>query len=159
MLTQPFESIQEAGVTELIGTDEQVDQNDYCASVEVSLQQARCSGEILSFAFYTTEDGSGSVQSPEGYLYIFGADPEIANGDTAMTAAARVTCLGRVAVEAGDWETDANGGMAYIHDTPVPFHALSSLFLAFKLTSATSLNDAAGDDEQLEVNFWYRRDS
>jgi hypothetical protein len=158
MLTQPFEAIQEGGVTELIGINEKVDQNDYSGSVEVALQ-ARCSGEILAVMFYSTEDGSGSVQSPEGWLYVLDADPAIASGDTAMTAAERVTVLGRVKLEAADWETDANGGTAYIYDTPIPFHNCTSLFFAFKLTSATSLNDGAGDDEQLEFNFWYRRDS
>ena len=158
ILSLPFAPILEGGLTELIGINEQVDQNDYCASVEVELLHT-ASGEILSVAFYSTEDGSGSVQSPEGWLYVFDADPSISNGDTAMTAAARVLILGRIKVEAGDWDADANGGLAYIYDTPIPFHHLSSLFFAFKLTSATSLNDAAGDDEQLEMNFWYRRDS
>jgi len=157
-LQQPFHPIIEAGLTELIGINEQVDQNDYSGSVEVSLPYTM-SGEILSVMFYSTEDGSGSVQSPEGWLYILDADPAIASGDTAMTAAERVTVLGRVKLESDDWETDANGGTAFIFDTPIPFHQLSSLFLVFKLTSATSLNDAAGDDEQLEVNLWIRRDS
>ncbi len=158
ILSMPFAQMLEGGLTELIGINEQVDQNDYCGSVEVELLHP-ASGEILSFALYSTEDGSGSVQSPEGWLYVLDADPAIASGDTAMTAAERTTVLGRVKVESGDWETDANGGLAYIYDTPVPFHHLASLFFAFKLTSATSLNDAAGDDEQLEFNFWYRRDS
>jgi hypothetical protein len=158
ILSLPFAPILEGGLTELIGINEQVDQNDYSGSVEVTLLHA-ASGEILSVAFYSTEDGSGAVQEPEGWLYVFDADPAIASGDTAMTAAERVTVLGRVKVESGDWETDANGGLAYIYDTPIPFHHLASLFFAFKLTSATSMNSAAGDDEQLEFNFWYRRDS
>ena len=157
-LQQPFHPVIAAGLTELIGVDEQVDQNDYSGSVEVSLPYAM-SGEILSVMFYSTEDGSGSVQSPEGWLYLLDADPVVASGATSMTAAERVTVLGRVKLESSDWETDANGGTAFIYDTPIPFQQLSSLFLVFKLTSATSLNDAAGDDEQLEVNLWIRRDS
>jgi hypothetical protein len=154
----PFAPILEGGLTELIGINEQVDQNDYSGSVEVELLHT-ASGEILSVALYNTEDGSGAILSPEGWLYIFDADPGIVSGDTAMTAAERVTILGRVKVESGDWETDTGGGLAYIYDTPIPFHELSSLFFVFKLTSATSMNSAAGDDEQLEFNFWYRRDS
>jgi hypothetical protein len=158
MLIMPFSAIQEAGVTELIGVDEKVDQNDYCGSVAITLA-ALCSGEILSVCFYSTEDGTGGVQQCEGWLYFFDANPAIASGDTTITAAARVTVLGRVKLESTDWEADTNGATAYIYDTPVPFHSLSTIYVAFKLTSATSLNDAAGDDEQLEVNFWYRRDS
>jgi hypothetical protein len=108
---------------------------------------------------YSTEDGSGAVQTPAGWLYIFDADPTISSGDTSMSAAERVTVLGRLEVEADDWDADANGGTAYIYDTPVAFHSLSTLYFVFKLTSATGMNDAAGDDEQLEFNFWYRRDS
>jgi hypothetical protein len=155
---QPIGALLEGGLTELIGINEQVDQNDYCGSVGVTLA-GTYSGEILSIMLYSTEDGSGAVQTPEGYLYVFDADPSISSGDTSMTAAERVTVLGRAKVEATDWDTDANGGTAYVYDTPIPFHALATLYFVFKLTSATSLNDGAGDDEQLEFNFWYRRDS
>ena len=35
--TQPFAAIMEVGLTELIGADEKVDQNDYSDEVEVAL--------------------------------------------------------------------------------------------------------------------------
>ena len=100
-----------------------------------------------------------TVRTPTGLLYFFDADPSITSGATAMTAAARVTILGRVPVESGDWDSDANGASAYIVDTPIPFHALSTLYVAFKLTGATGMNADSADDEQLEVNFWYKRES
>jgi hypothetical protein len=76
-----------------------------------------------------------------------------------MTAAERVTVLGKLSIGAADWDTDASGGLAYISTAPIPFHALASLFFVWKHLDATSLNDAAGDDEQLEFNFWYKRES
>ena len=154
--TQPFAPIAELGLTELIGTDEQVDQNDYSGSVGVALG-GTYSGELLNFTFYTTEDGTGGIRTPAGILYIFDADPSISSGDTSMTAAERVTVLSMVEVAASDWDTDTNGGSATIYDQAVPFHGVSTLYFAFKLTSATSFNDAAGDDEQLEFNAWYNR--
>jgi hypothetical protein len=156
-LTQPFEAIQEAGLTELIGINEQVDQNDYCGSVAVSLQ-ARCSGEILDVTFYTTEDGTGAVRTPAGTLFVFDANPSISSGDTAMSAAARVTIIGQVTIASTDWVSDANGASAH-KQVAIAFHNLSTLYLAFLLTSANAFNDAAGDDEQMEANLWYRRDS
>ena len=153
-----FLPLLEGGLTELVGTDEQVDQNDYGGSVGVSLGGSM-TGEILSFMFYSTEDGTGAVQTPAGTLMILDADPAISAGDTSMTAAERVTVLGQVKVLASDWKSDANGGSAYVYDQPVPFHALATLYLAWFHEDATSLNDGAGDDEQLEVNFWYRRES
>jgi len=155
---QPFSAMLEGGLTELVGINEQVDQNDYSGSVEVALG-GTYSGEILSVAFYATEDGTGAVQDSAGILYVFDADPTISSGDTAMSAAERVTVLGKLSIGAADWDTDANGGMAYLSTQPIPFHALASLFFVWKHLDATSLNDAAGDDEQLEFNFWYKRES
>ena len=159
ILTKPFAHIQEIGVTELIGVDEQVDQNDYSGSVQIDLQGSLpASGELLAFAFYSTEDGTGAVLEPTGKLILFDADPAVSSGDTALAAAEFPTILGVVDVAAADWVSDANGAVAYIVDTPVPFHALTSLYAVFLHTLATSYNSAAGDDEQLEFNAWYRRD-
>lgn len=155
---QPFDAILEGGLTELVGINEQVDQNDYSGSVGVALG-GTYSGEILSVAFYATEDGTGAVQDSAGILYVFDADPTISSGDTSMTAAERVTILGKIAIGAADWDTDTNGGLAYICNQPIPFHAVSTLYFVWKHLDATALNDAAGDDEQLEFNFWYRRES
>jgi hypothetical protein len=161
MLTQPFDPIREGGLTELVGVDEEVSTDDYGGSVEVDVSPGNqpASGEILAFAFYATEDGSGAVQDSDGKLFIFDADPAISAGDTAITAAEWVTLIGIVDVAAADWITDANGGCAYIYDQPVPFHAVASLYFAWFHEDAADINDAAGDDEQLEFNFWYRRDS
>lgn len=150
--------ILEGGLTELIGVDERVDQNEYGASVGVALA-ATYSGEILSFTLTTSESGTGAVLTPTGKLYIFDADPTIAAGDVSMTTAERRTVLGKVHVSAGDWTADANGATAYIVDTPVAFHALGTLYFAWWHEDAVSFNDAAGDDEQLQFDFEFRRDS
>jgi hypothetical protein len=156
--TAPLDAILEGGLTELVGINEQVDQNDYSGSVGVALA-GTYSGEILSVAFYATEDGTGAVQDSAGILYVFDADPTISSGDTSMTAAERVTIIGKIAIGANDWDVDANGGLAYITTQPIPFHSLANLYFVWKHLDATALNDAAGDDEQLEFNFWYRRES
>lgn len=154
---QPMSAILEGGLTELVGVDEQVDQNDYSGSVGVALG-GTYSGEILSIALYATKDGTGAVQDSAGTLYVFDADPTIASGDTSMTAAERVTAIGKVNVVASDWDTDANGGLAFLN-VSIPFHAVATLHFVWKHTDATALNDASGDDEQLEFNFWWRRES
>jgi len=154
----PFSPLLEGGLTELIGIDEQVDQNDYSGSVGVALA-GTYSGEILSVSLYTTEDGSGAILEPAGTLFLLDADPAIASGDTAMTASERVTVVGQIEVLASDWKSDANGASANIKIQPIPFHALSTLYFVWFHEDATSFNDAAGDDEQLEFNFWYRRES
>ena len=154
---QPFSAVLEGGVTELIGINEQVDQNDYSGSVGVALG-GTYSGEILQIALYSTEDGTGAVQTPDGVLLMLDADPAVSSGDTALAASEWPTVFRKIAVGADDWTTDTAGGVA-TYDSPIPFHAMSTIYFVFLLTSATSFNDAAGDDEQLEFNFWYRRDS
>lgn len=164
ILTKPYSAILEAGITALVGIDERVDQNDYGASVEIALGQSDVtdepvSGEILSFLFVSSEEGTGSVQTPAGKLLLLDADPAVSAGDTAITTAEHLTVLGVVDVTADDWHSDANGAVAFIHDVPVPFHDMASIFAVWFHSDATSYNDGAGDDERLRVNFWYRRDS
>lgn len=159
-LGQAFDHIQELGVTELIGTDEQVDQNDYSGSVSVDLASAQpISGEILHFTFYATETGTGAVLTPAGSLFIFDSDPSIAAGATAMVALRRKMVIAEIPVAAADWQSDANGASVTVHNKPTAFHALKTLYFAWFHEDATSFNDAAGDDEILEFNAWYRRDT
>lgn len=149
-------ALEEGGVTELVGINEQVDQDEYGASVGVALGNTY-SGEILSVTLYSTEDGSGTVQTPAGKLLILDADPATSAGDTALAAAEWPTVIGIIAVAAADWLVDANGAACFIANQPVPFHALATLYFVWFHEDATSLNDVAGDDEQLEFNFWYSR--
>jgi hypothetical protein len=162
-LTQPFNPIQELGITQLVGPDQQVDQNEYAASVAALLGPSGynkpISGEILHLTLFSRETGSGSVQTPAGQLLVLDADPATAAGDTSITAAERLTVIGAIPVTADDWISDANGASATIFTKPLAFHALHSLYLLWFHEDATSLNDAAGDDEILEVNAWYRMDS
>lgn len=158
--SQPFDQIREVGLTELIDKDDQVDQNDLSASVElaVNIDDQRMSGELLSLVLITTELGAGSVLTPAGHLILLDADPGASAGDTALTAAEWKTAIGFVEIEAGDWITDANGGLVF-KQIAVPFHELATLYAVWLHTDATSFNDAAGDDEEMHLNLWYRRDS
>jgi hypothetical protein len=158
--TQPFEPIAGSGLTELIGKDEQVDQNEYSASValDVGIDDLPSSGEILSLVLVSIETGSGAVLTPAGNLILLDADPEAAAGDTALSAAEWQTVLGIVTIEAADWISDT-GGAAVFKQIAIPFHHLTSLYAVWDHTDATSYNDAAGDDEELHLNLWYRRDS
>ena len=158
VLVKPFSAIIEGGLTELIGINEEVNQSDYSGSIGVALA-GTYSGEILSLALYSTEDGSGAVQVPQGKVLIFDADPSIASGATAIAAAAFPTILGQIDFLTGDWHSDTGGGVAMLSHKPIPFHSLATLYFVWFQTQAVSWNDGAGDDEQLEFNFWYRRES
>lgn len=157
--TAPFSPILEMGLTEIIDKDDQVDQNDYSSSVAVALGEIY-SGEILSVVLVTSELGSGGIRTPAGTLLFLDANPAVSAGDTALAAAGaeHKTALGAVTIAASDWVTDAAGGVCF-KTVAIPFHALSTLYAVFRLTSATSFNDGAGDDEEMHLNVWYRRDS
>ena len=154
---QPFDAVIEQGITELIGINEQVDQNDYSGSVETTLA-ATTSGEILAIMLVQTEDNTGAIIGESGVLFAYDADPTISSGDTTMLAVDGVTVIAKIDVSAGDWVTDTNTGIVHL-TVAIPFHSLASIFWAYKHTGATSINSGANDDEQLEFNWWYRRDS
>lgn len=154
-----IEYVRESGVTELIGADEQVDASEYSGSVAVTLKSQARYGYIEQVTFISRETGTGSVQTPAGTLYIFDANPAIASGDTALAllGAEHQTVIGMVTIVAGDWQYDTSGAVAHII-TSMPFHPLSILYYSWRLAAgATSLNDAAGDNEILEFNCWYRQ--
>lgn len=157
-MPEPRQAIMHIGVTELVGKDEKVDQNDYSASVAYTFptEGGRSTGEFFAFTFYATETGTGAILSSAGTLFVMSA-AGVASGDTAMSAAERQTVIGQFDVLASDWSADATGASAYIHDVPIPFHDLGDVYFVFKLTSATAINSAAGDDEVLEMDAWYYR--
>ena len=162
MLTLPQYGIQHVTVTELVGISEQVDQNEFGAEVAITMSAITAvpvSGELLSFAFYAAEAGTGAIIGSEGELLIFTAAPGLTAGDvgTGITAAEWKTCIGRVKVAASDWTVEDVGAFAYISDQPVPFHDVSTLYFVWRHTHATSLNDGAGDDETLDFDAWYVR--
>ena len=158
--SQPFDEIREVGLTEIVDADHQVDQNDFSATADltVGVGGLTASGEFLSVVLVTTENGSGAVLSPAGKLILLDADPNTTAGDTALTAAEWKTAIGYVDVNTSDWVTDANGGLAF-KQIAVPFHDLTAVYAVWFHEDATSFNDAAGDDEEMHINLWYRRDS
>lgn len=161
MLTNPRYEILELGLTELIGTDEEIAQNEYGGSVSATLGDGvrPVSGEILSFMLFSTEEGTGSIQTPAGSLILFDTSPAISAGDAAMVVAAHLAVIGRVDVAAADWHSDANGAIVCKVDCPIPFHNLHSIHAVWFHSDANSYNDLSGDDEQLRFNAWYRRDT
>lgn len=146
----------EQGIFELIGINEQVDQNRYAASVVAAISGGPIDGIITSVALFRTQDGSGQLRIPSGRLLILDADPAISAGDASITNAEHLTILGRIDISNRDWHEDSNG-LHWFGQVKIPFHSLSSLYFAF-FNSGDSINDSAGDDEQLECNFWYDSD-
>lgn len=157
-LFQPFDAIKKTSAIELVGADEQLAQNNYADAAEASLSlgnSTKGSGMILS-ALLISE--GGAILEPTGELLIFSADPGHSLNASAIAAASLANLIGKVSVGASNWVSDANGAHAWI-ETAVPFESASSLFLVFRLTSATSINSAGGDDETLKAVLRYRRDS
>jgi hypothetical protein len=157
VITGPIDAVLESGIQELVGKDEQVDQNEYGASVCVTLG-GTYSGEVIGVTLVGTELDSGAVPAPAGTLYLLDADPGTTAGDATISAAEHKTVMGQKAIAAADFVSDANG--SHVHYTvAIPFHALSSLCLLYFHTDATSINDGGTDDEVYEMNLWIRRDS
>lgn len=154
--------ILESGVTELIGINEVVSQNQFCASVAMvdwtgATPVARPrTGVIRSVGFFLNGAAAGIV--PAGELLFMDADPATATDDANLVAAEWLTVLGNVALVNADVVKAAaseTGAVALYHDLFIPFHEVGALYLLFQLTSATQFNSAGGDDEQLQANVWY----
>ena len=157
MLGKPWDGIRETAVLELVGADEQIDQNELGAAVSFTLPgEPPSSGELLSFTFISSD---GDIQTPSGQLLIFDADPGHNAGDdgSGVSAAEWKALIGEIDVGASDWKSEDNAAWLSIKDEIIPFHAVDTLYFVWRHTDATSLNDGAGDDEVLEVNVWYAR--
>ena len=158
----PFAAILETGITQIIGiNDTEVSASgDYSSTADLALG-GTYSGEILGFILSSLESGSGAIQEGKGTVFFFDADPNTTSGDTALAAAGAEhnTAIGIVQIAAGDWDSDANG--AVVHKTvAIPFHALATIYCVYRNTDAAAIwNSAAGDDERLNINMWFRRDS
>jgi hypothetical protein len=143
----------ETGLILLVGTDDQVDQNDYGASNGVPLHG---SGEMLGFVFMSQ---GGDILEPAGKLLIFDTAVTVTAGDTAITGTERSNIIGIVDVSASDWQADATAASQYICCQPVAFnHDDTFTYFVWFHEDATSYNDGAQDEENLFVNVIYRLD-
>ena len=161
MLTGPIYPPAETTLLELVGTNEQVDQGDFGASVSFNLPgNEPAAGVLTGFTFISSEEGSGSIQTLSGHLLIFDADPGHSAGDvgTGISTAEWQTLIAVVTVETVDWTTETTAAYYNARDfEPIRFHAVNTLYFVWRHTGDTSYNDAAGDDEVLDVNVWYQR--
>lgn len=142
----------DSGWLSLVGADQQVDQNKYGASVEFSFG-AEVSGYLSLQALVSAKEGTGAVQKPRGVVLVFDSDPSIAANDAALSIATHEKELGQWTCESSDWvNSDANaaGATPYLKDA-IRIDGLSSVWIAWQHLSATSYNDAAGDDETLQA--------
>lgn len=149
--------VKEGGLTELVGINEQLTQNQFSAAVGVDIDTADAgiSGEVVQAVLVSSGTGLLKV---EGDLLILDADPANAADSATLDLAEHQTLIGRINFGSSDWTTgDANAVTAH-KQVAVPFHQLKTLYFVFQLTSATQVNSLAGDDELIQLNFWFRQE-
>jgi len=163
MLTAPMFPPLETAVLELIGKDEAVAQNTFGAAVSYTVPGTTpSSGFLLAFTFISSEEGTGDILTPAGQLLVFDADPGHSAGDSGsgISTAEWQTLICKIDVSSGEWITEDNAAVVNVRDfQPIPFHRVSTLYFVWRHTSATGFNDAAGDDEVLDVNVWLHKSS
>ena len=158
----PFSALLEVGITALIGPDDA----EIAAGGELSntadlALTTTLSGEIVSVLLVSYETGSGAVQFGRGRILFFDADPNTSAGDSDLAAAGAeyLTILGIVDIEKGDWDSDATGA-AVFKSVAIPFHAIGTVYAVYRNTDGSAVwNSAVGDNEELDINIWYRRES
>jgi hypothetical protein len=121
------------GLLELVGKNEQVDQNELGAAVSATFA---ASVELTRFTFYATEEGTGAIQDSAGDLLIFTADPGHSVGDngSGVSAAEGQTCVGVVTVTASDWVVLDNIGIADIKDQLIQLEGAGDLYFVWSHT-------------------------
>lgn len=155
-------AISSAGVVDtgwitLVGADVSQEQNKFCADVAVPVSIATRGIHVVGMMYKATESGSGAVIPVAGTLYVFNADPTIAQDDTAMAAASAPMLLWYDTIAATGWATDTNGAFLYVAKDvvlPTPKDG-TNYYAAFFQTSAAALNDSAADDELLQFKLYY----
>lgn len=149
-MTNQLAPLYPAAIT-LAGDSDTVAQNEFTASVELTVSaNAAIGGEILAL-YLVQHIGSGAVLSDlYGDLVIFDADPSLSAGDTTLTTAQARMVIGRIAWANAELTTDTNTAQLGAL-TRVPFKPVGSLWFAFFSRGATSINSAGGDDELLEL--------
>lgn len=154
---QPFAAVIEQGVIELVGINETLLISGYSDEVEVILATPS-SGEILKVCLIATEDATGAILKSTGTLFFFKSDPTVILDAPLLDPADWPLIFAHIPVLTEDWISETSGGIAcFVRADSFP--VLSSFFLVWFHTLGTSINSLTGDDEQLEVNIWYRRDS
>ncbi|NLF10197.1 MAG: hypothetical protein GX597_00240 [Anaerolineaceae bacterium] len=162
-----IEPIHTTGLVSLVGKDHQVAQNEYGTGVKVDVAAAAglpagapLSGEALRLVLLSRAASTGTVQKPTGTLFLFTAQPTVAPADSSLAdGASWAGAWAAVTVATTDWKGDAAGAMAEILADPIPFHAVSALWAAWLHQDATPFNAEADDDETLDLNLWFRRES
>jgi hypothetical protein len=147
----------ESGIVEIIGVDEQVNTNQFAASVAINLLHDRNkTGVIRSIGFFL--NGAAVGLSPSGVLLIMDEDPNVSAGDTDLAVGEWASILGHVNLVNADVISDGTptgGVVVYADDLRISFHNSDDLYIVFKLTSATQFNSEAADNESLSCNIWY----
>lgn len=151
----PFAAITELAVTEIIGENEQAAQYDWSDGTQLALG-GTYSGEILNITLIL----SGTL-SEAGTLVVFDADPNVNLAAANLATASWLLAIGKVDIAAGDWYEEDSGGTGAVATfaEPIAFHALSSLWVAYYHEGATQWNSLAADNETLDIQIEYRRDS
>lgn len=144
-------------VVELVGINDAVAASQYTNSADLGLPY-NMSGEIVSVSLHSTEDGSGAVQQVNGdVIFISTTNPSVSAGDTALTAAEWLTVVGVAKVTSADWVADTGGGVAFVM-TAIPFEEVTApIYAVMKFDASSAMNDAGGDDEQLELRVRIRK--
>lgn len=137
--------------------DGAIAQNQMSISRTLTVSDRQVTGEIIWVSLIVTEDNTGAIIKEAADLLFFNTDPSTTSGAEILTKAVAATYEGSIHIPEGDWVVGLNGtDTAGVSDTPAAksFETDSSgkLFVVYVHRGTTTLNSAANDDEQIELN-------
>lgn len=140
-----------------------ITQNQMSISRTLSISAFKVTGEIIWASLVSTEDNTGAIIKEAADLLFFNADPLTTSGAEILTKAAAATYEGSIHIPEGDWVAGLNGtDTAGVSDTPAAksfeTDSTGNLYVVYVHRGTTTLNSAANDDEQIELNLDIRLD-
>jgi hypothetical protein len=148
-----FAPIRELGLTELVGINEQIDQNDFTKSVALPVGG---SGYITNIVAYGAESGDGAIPAVDSFMIlVFDVDPDISAGNTTLSADTWRTCLGSWYFEGATSDTTGSASFNSAGSImPIPYHDCNTLYFVGQWLNATAINDDPANNEQVHINVW-----
>jgi len=140
--------------------DTAIAQNQMSISRTLSISDRQVTAVVIWVSLIATEDdagGGGVIIKEAADLLFFNTDPSTLSGASVLTKAAAALYEGSIHIPDGDWLASMSGtDTAGVSDTPAVksfrTDANGNLFVVYVHRGTTTLNSAAADDEQIELN-------
>ena len=140
---------------ELVGADETIVLGLYGQEAEINFgYPTGAAGVIDSVCLFASAVATGTIQDSAGSVMFWNTDPALTAGGETITTTALNELVAEVTFYASDWITSSSRYFA-CKDPAAKFGRMDTLYVAWKHSDSTTLNDVAADNDVIDVNVIY----